>query len=195
MFENTTVILASQSARRKELLKYLFDNFEIIPSGADETPPDGIDAEDIPEILAVRKAMDIAKDHPDCLVIGCDTVVILDGKIYGKPHSMDDAFNMLRTLSGRTHKVVSGVCICFKGKTMSFSQTTLVTFYQLSDEDILRYINESSPLDKAGSYGIQDRGGLFVRSLEGDHYNVIGFPIARLRIELERLWQMLGNEA
>ena len=195
MFENTTVILASQSARRKELLKYLFDNFEIIPSGADETPPDGIDAEDIPEILAVRKAMDIAKDHPDCLVIGCDTVVILDGKIYGKPHSMDDAFNMLRTLSGRTHKVVSGVCICFKGKTMSFSQTTLVTFYQLSDEDILRYINDSSPLDKAGSYGIQDRGGLFVRSLEGDHYNVIGFPIARLRIELERLWQMLGNEA
>ena len=195
MFENTKVILASQSARRKELLKYLFDDYEIIPSGADETPPDGVDSEDIPEILAVRKAMDIAKEHTESLVIGCDTVVILDGKIYGKPHDMNDAFNMLRTLSGRTHKVVSGVCICYNGKTMSFSQTTLVTFYSLSDEDILRYINESSPLDKAGSYGIQDRGGLFVRSLEGDHYNVIGFPIARLKIELERLWHMLGNEA
>lgn len=195
MFENKKVILASQSARRKELLKYLFDDYEIIPSGADETPPDGIEAEAIPEILAVRKAMDVAKDHPESLVIGCDTVVIFDGKIYGKPRDTDEAFNMLRTLSGRTHKVVSGVCMCYGEKTMSFSQTTLVTFYSLSDKDILRYINESSPLDKAGSYGIQDRGGLFVRSLEGDHYNVIGFPIARLKTELERLWRMLGNEA
>lgn len=195
MFENTKVILASQSARRKELLKYIFDDYTVIPSNADETPPDGVDAEDIPEILAVRKALDIAKDYPDCLVIGCDTVVILDGKIYGKPNGMDDAFNMLRSLSGRTHRVVSGVCMCCKGKTMSFSQTTLVTFYQLSDNDIMRYISECSPLDKAGSYGIQDRGGLFVKSIEGDHYNVIGFPIARLKIELERFFGMIGNEA
>lgn len=186
MFDSVKVILASQSARRKELLKYIFDEFEIIPSGADETPPDGVEPEYIPEILAVRKATDVAKSHPDCLVIGCDTVVILDGVIFGKPHDIADAYKMLHTLSGRTHKVVSGVCICFNGRTMSFSQTTDVTFYPLSDTDIESYILESSPLDKAGSYGIQDRGGLFVKSINGDHYNVIGFPIARLKIELER---------
>lgn len=195
MFENRKIILASQSARRKELLKYIFEDFEIIPSNADETPPEGIEAEDAPEILAVRKALDVAKYYPDDLVIGCDTVVILDGVIFGKPADMDDAFNMLRSLSGRTHKVVSGVCICYRGKTMSFSQTTLVSFYPLSDEDIQKYIEESSPLDKAGSYGIQDKGGLFVRSLEGEHYNVIGFPIARLKLELERLWRLTESEA
>ena len=195
MFDNTKVILASQSARRKELLHYIFEDFDIIPSGADETPPDGTEPESIPEILAIRKAMDVARDHPDCLVIGSDTVVILDGVIFGKPHSVEEAFGMLSALSGKTHKVVSGVCICLNGKTMSFSQTTSVTFYPLSAEDILKYINESSPLDKAGSYGIQDRGGLFVKSLDGDHYNVIGFPIARLKIELERFEKLLGKGA
>ena len=195
MFDNVKVILASQSARRKELLKYLFEDFEIIPSGADETPPAGIEAENIPEILAVRKVTDVAKSRPDCLVIGSDTVVILDGNIFGKPHSIEDAQEMLRALSGRTHTVVSGVCMCYKGKTMSFSQHTDVTFYPLSDEEILRYIADSSPLDKAGSYGIQDRGGLFVKALSGDHYNVIGFPIARLKIELERFERMLKGGA
>ena len=186
MFDGVKVILASQSARRKELIQYIFEDFEVIPSDADETPPEGIDAEYIPEILAVRKATDVAKNRPDALVIGCDTVVILDGEIFGKPKSAEEAFIMLKRLSGRTHDVVSGVCLSFGGKTMSFTQKTKVTFYPLSDEDIMRYITESNPLDKAGSYGIQDRGGLFVKSLEGDHYNVIGFPIARLKIELER---------
>lgn len=190
MFENVNIILASQSARRKELLKYIFKEYDIIPSNADETPPVEADAESVPEILAVRKALDIAKTHNKSLVIGCDTVVILDGVIFGKPKSVDEAFSMLKTLSGRTHKVVSGVCICYEGRTLSFSQQTLVTFYPLSDGDIKRYLEESSPLDKAGSYGIQDSGGLFVKSIEGDHYNVIGFPIARLKIELERLWEM-----
>ena len=191
MFDDKKIILASQSARRRELIQYIFENFEVIPSNVDETPPEGVDAEYIPEILAVRKASDIAKSHPDALVIGCDTVVILDGVIFGKPADTTEAFLMLKALSGNTHEVVSGVCLCCGGKTMSFSQTTRVTFYQLSDEDILSYISESSPLDKAGSYGIQDRGGLFVKSIEGDHYNVIGFPIARLKIELERFEKLL----
>lgn len=195
MFDGKKVILASQSARRRELIQYIFDDFEVIPSDADETPPEGVDAEYIPEILAVRKAADVAKSHPDALVIGCDTVVILDGEIFGKPKSVEEAFLMLKRLSGRTHEVVSGVCLSFGGRTLSFTQKTKVTFYQLSDEDILRYISESSPLDKAGSYGIQDRGGLFVKSLEGDHYNVIGFPIARLKIELERFEKLLERSA
>ena len=191
MFEGVNVILASQSARRKELLKYLFDDFEIIPSGADETPPEGLEPESIPEVLSIRKALDVAKERHDSLVIGCDTVVILDGKIFGKPKDLADAADMLRTLSGRTHKVVSGVCLCCRGRTLSFSQRTEVTFYPLSEEDILGYITESSPLDKAGSYGIQDKGGLFVKAINGDHYNVIGFPIARLKIELERFEKLV----
>ena len=191
MFENTRVILASQSARRRELMSYLFDSFEIIPSGADETPPENIPPEDIPEVLAVRKAMYVAESCPDALVIGCDTVVVLDGVIFGKPKSTDEAFLMLKALSGNTHTVVSGVCLCCRKKTMSFTQKTLVTFYPLSDEDIKAYISESSPLDKAGSYGIQDRGGLFVEKINGDHYNVIGFPIARIKIELRRFEKIL----
>lgn len=195
MFDGKKVILASQSARRRELIQYIFNDFEVIPSNVDETPPEDVDAEYIPEILAVRKAADVAEAHPDALVIGCDTVVILDGVIFGKPADTAEAFSMLKAMSGKTHEVVSGVCICCGGKTMSFSQTTRVTFYQLSDKDILDYISESSPLDKAGSYGIQDRGGLFVKCIEGDHYNVIGFPIARLKIELERFEKLLERGA
>ncbi len=194
MFDGVKIVLASQSARRKELLKYLFEDFEIIPSGADETPPEGVSAEDVPEILAVRKARDVSQNMPDCLVIGCDTVVILDGVIFGKPHDLAEAADMLSSLSGRTHRVVSGVCFCYKGRTMSFSQTTEVTFYPLSAEDIIGYIAESSPLDKAGSYGIQDRGGLFVEKISGDHYNVIGFPIARIKAELKRFEKIIGGE-
>ena len=193
VFDGRKIILASQSARRRELLKYIFEDYEIIPSGADETPPEDVPAENVPEILAVRKAVYVAKDRPHDLVIGCDTVVILDGKIFGKPADLGEAREMLFELSGRTHRVVSGVCICCEGRTMSFSQTTEVTFYPLSAADIERYITEDSPLDKAGSYGIQDRGGLFVKELSGDHYNVIGFPIARLKIELERFEKLIGG--
>lgn len=193
MFEGKRIILASQSPRRRELLRYIFDEFEIIPSNADETPPKDVEAACVPEILAVRKALDVYKSHPDALVIGCDTVVILDGKIYGKPHDLAEAVSMLKTFSDRTQDVVSGVCLCCGGKTLSFSQLTKVTFYPLSEEEILRYFEKYPPYDRAGAYGIQDGGGLFVKSLSGEHYNVMGFPIARLNIELSRLWNMLES--
>ena len=192
MFDGRKIILASQSARRRELITYLFDYFDIIPSEADETPPENIPVEEIPEILAVRKASDVARRFPEALVIGCDTVVILDGVIFGKPADEAEAFMMLKSLSGRTHKVVSGVCFSCMGRTMSFSQTTDVTFYPLSDGDILKYITDFPPLDKAGSYGIQDRGGLFVEKISGDHYNVIGFPVPRINVELKRFEKLLG---
>lgn len=193
MFDGRKIILASQSARRRELMKYLFDDFEVRPSDADETAPEGVSAEEIPEILSVRKALAVAKDCPEALVIGCDTVVVLDGVIFGKPEDEAEAFLMLKTLSGRTHRVVSGVCMSCEGKTMSFSQVTEVSFYSLSDGDILKYIADCPPLDKAGSYGIQDKGGLFVREIRGDHYNVIGFPVARLKVELERFEKILKS--
>ena len=99
---------------------------------------------------------------------------------------------MLKALSGRVHTVVSGVCICYKGRTLSFTQKTAVEFYPISDEDIKEYILKSSPLDKAGSYGIQDEGRMFVKEISGDYYNVVGLPLARLNLEIKKLVRLLS---
>lgn len=114
--------------------------------------------------------------------------------ILGKPHTPDRAIGMLKTLSGRTHTVVSGVCICYKGKTMSFSQKTLVSFYELFEEEIRDYVQSCKPLDKAGAYGIQDKGGLFVREISGDYYNIVGLPVARLKREIDKLVSICERE-
>ncbi|HIT59126.1 MAG TPA: septum formation protein Maf [Candidatus Faeciplasma pullistercoris] len=187
-------LLASQSPRRAELMKYITDEFEILPSDCDETVPDGIEPEEIPELLAARKALSVSRLKKNRLVIGCDTVVIIDGVILGKPHTPDRAISMLKTLSGRTHTVVSGVCICYKGKTMSFSQKTLVSFYELFEEEIRDYVQSCKPLDKAGAYGIQDKGGLFVREISGDYYNIVGLPVARLKREIDKLVSICERE-
>lgn len=187
-------LLASQSPRRAELMRYIADEFEILPSDCDETVPDGIEPEEIPELLAARKALSVSRLKKDRLVIGCDTVVIIDGVILGKPHTPDRAISMLKTLSGGTHTVVSGVCICYKGKTMSFSQKTLVSFYELSEEEIRDYVQSCKPLDKAGAYGIQDKGGLFVREISGDYYNIVGLPVARLKREIDKLVSICERE-
>ncbi len=187
-------LLASQSPRRAELMKYITDEFEILPSDCDETVPDGIEPEEIPELLAARKALSVSRLKKDRLVIGCDTVVIIDGVILGKPHTPDRAISMLKTLSGRAHTVVSGVCICYKGKTMSFSQKTLVSFYELFEEEIRDYVQSCKPLDKAGAYGIQDKGGLFVREISGDYYNIVGLPVARLKREIDKLVSICERE-
>ena len=172
-------------------MKYITPDFEILPAECGENPPDGIEADEVPEFLAVQKALDVLKKRPDSLVIGCDTVVILNGEILGKPKDEDDAFRMLKALSGRVHTVVSGVCICYKGRTLSFTQKTAVEFYPISDEDIKEYILKSSPLDKAGSYGIQDEGRMFVKEISGDYYNVVGLPLARLNLEIKKLVRLL----
>lgn len=185
-------VLASKSPRRAELMKYITPDFEILPAECGENPPDGIEADEVPEFLAVQKALDVLKKRPDSLVIGCDTVVILNGGILGKSKDEDDAFRMLKALSGRVHTVVSGVCICYKGRTLSFTQKTAVEFYPISDEDIKEYILESSPLDKAGSYGIQDEGRMFVKEISGDYYNVVGLPLARLNLEIKKLVRLLS---
>lgn len=185
-------VLASKSPRRAELMHYIAPDFEILPAECGENPPAGIEADEVSEFLAVQKALDVSKKRPDSLVIGCDTVVILNGEIMGKPKDLEDAFRMLKALSGRVHTVVSGVCLCYKGKTLSFTQKTAVEFYPLSDEDILNYVRQSNPLDKAGAYGIQDKGGLFVKEISGDYYNVVGLPLARLNLEIKKLVRLLG---
>lgn len=191
MLENINVILASKSPRRRELMEYIKPEFEIIPSLKEEVLPEGLDIEDIPAFLAAQKALDIARDRFDSLVIGCDTVVTLGGVIMGKPKDEADAKAMLTRLSGRTHTVISGVCLCYKGRTMTFSEKTDVTFYDLTASEIDPYVAGGSPLDKAGAYGIQDSAALFVKKIDGDYYNVVGLPVAKLAKEIKTLIELV----
>lgn len=179
------IILASASPRRQELLKYAVSDFEISPADVDETIPDEIPSSDAAEFLAVKKAAYIAKSHPNDLVIGCDTIVVIDDTILGKPSGADDAFRMLYMLSGRTHNVITGVCFFKNGISMSFSETTSVIFYPLTGDEILSYVNTGEPFDKAGAYGIQGAGSMLVKGIIGDFFNVVGLPVARLKRELD----------
>ena len=182
------IVLASASPRRQELLKLIFEDFEVRPSNADETPPPNVNAEDIPRYLACVKADSIgALCGKDTLVIGCDTAVIVDGEVLGKPLNKDDAYRMLKMLSGREHKVITGCCIVFKEKRTCFSEETRVTFYELSDSDINSYISTGEPFDKAGAYGIQGYGALLVKGIDGDFFNVVGLPVSRLNREIRSL--------
>lgn len=178
-------ILASASPRRRELFGLISDDFRIVPSNAEETAPDGIAAENLPERLARLKAGDIAAKYPFDTVIGADTVVILDGKVLGKPENPEDAVRMLTALSGKRHKVITGCAVCKNGACRSFSSVTEVEFYPLDDREISDYVATGEPLDKAGAYGIQGRGALFVKSINGDYFNVVGLPVAVLRRFIE----------
>ncbi len=178
------IILASASPRRKELLGYAVKSFEVVPAEIDERLPRHIPAEKSAEYLAVKKAEHIAELYPESLVIGSDTVVIIDGEILGKPRDEADAERMLKLLSGKTHAVITGVCIIYGEKKKSFSEKTLVTFYPLSDEEIRGYIATGEPMDKAGAYGIQGAGCVLAEKINGDFFNVVGLPAARLRREL-----------
>ena len=178
-------ILASASPRRRELFGLISDDFRIVPSNAEETAPDGIAAENLPERLARLKAGDIAAKYPFDTVIGADTLVILDGKVLGKPENPEDAVRMLTALSGKRHKVITGCAVCKNGACRSFSSVTEVEFYPLDDKEISDYVATGEPLDKAGAYGIQGRGALFVKSINGDYFNVVGLPVAALRRFIE----------
>ncbi len=175
------IILASKSPRRKELLSLICDSFEIMPADIDETVPDGISTACSAEYTAKRKADAIEEDG---VIIACDTVVIIDGEILGKPSDRQNGFDMLRKLSGREHSVISGVALRYKNASLSFSQESKVKFLPLSDEEINDYLDSGEPFDKAGGYGIQGIGGVLIESFEGDFFNIVGLPVARLRKEL-----------
>lgn len=181
------IILASNSPRRKELLGGLGVDFEVrVMKGVDEAYPDTLPAKDVAEYISREKASvyDVADDE---LVITADTVVIVGDDILGKPKDADDAHRMLREISGRTHQVVTGVCLTTAKEQRSFSVVTDVTFKQLSDEEIDFYIRNHRPYDKAGAYGIQEWiGYIGVTGLNGSYYNVMGFPVQRVYEELTR---------
>lgn len=171
------LILASNSPRRRELLSKLNYTFDVVPADCDEFTNAANPADMVKE-LALRKALNVYKKNNDCCVIGCDTVVDLNGKVLGKPHSYDEAVAMLTELSGRTHKVHTGVCVMSARSVHLFVDMSLVTFDNLSDERIMKYVDTGSPMDKAGAYGIQDSG--FVKSIQGSYDNVMGLPTERL---------------
>lgn len=179
------IILASNSPRRKELLGGLGVDFEVrVMKGVDEAYPDTLPAKDVAEYISREKASvyDVADDE---LLITADTVVIVGDDILGKPKDADDAHCMLREISGRTHQVVTGVCLTTVKEQRSFSVVTDVTFKQLSDEEIDFYIRNHRPYDKAGAYGIQEWiGYIGVTGLNGSYYNVMGFPVQRVYEEL-----------
>ncbi len=178
------VVLASQSPRRKELLKLIFDNFQILPSNADETVPDNIGIESYCEYLAKIKARDIANDHPESLVIGADTIVVIDNTVLGKPSNREEAINMLKSLSGRTHSVYTGCFLILGEKNVSFTVKTDVTFYELTLDEITEYVDSGDCFDKAGGYGIQTKGATLVKEICGDYNNVVGLPVSKLKREI-----------
>ena len=171
-------ILASASPRRKEILGNAGFSFDIIVSDADENIGERLSPEEAVEELAKRKALSVWENNKDSVVFGCDTVVAVDGRILGKPEDDMEAFNMLRSLSGKIHTVSTGVCICSKYRTEVFSNTTQVEFYELSDETIRSYIESGEGRDKAGSYGIQGYGCVLVKEIKGDYFSVMGLPVS-----------------
>ena len=180
-------ILASASPRRRELLKRIVPHFDVEPASMDESAADVLPARQRPVFLAREKASLIARRHPGTLVLGCDTGVILGEQMLGKPADMAQARAMLEALSGRTHEVVTGCCLAQGSLTWCFRSTTRVTFYPLSSQQIETYTATDEPYDKAGGYGIQGAGAVFVRGIQGDYYNVVGLPLGALDRLLHRI--------
>lgn len=186
------LILASGSPRRKEILEKLGLHFDVLISDTDESTVDktGLPVNIYVQELALLKANASAAaiDEKDALIISADTVVSLDGEILGKPKNEDDAFAMLKKLSGRSHSVFTGVCVMRKRDMLGVCKSveTKVVFKELTDETIKRYIATGEPADKAGAYGIQGKGALLVNRIEGDYYNVVGLPVSCLADILEK---------
>lgn len=175
------MILASQSPRRKELLGFITSDFAVIPAAGEERIPEGASPEEAVLALSRQKAEEIFAEHKGETVIGADTVVAIDGEILGKPRDEAHAAEMLRKLSGRVHSVFTGVCVVFAdGSEECFAEETRVEFYELSEREIADYIATGDPMDKAGAYGIQEKGAANVKGIVGDFYNVMGLPVGRL---------------
>lgn len=188
------LILASASPRRCELLRELGIEFAVIPADITESNSEHLSPAELCQLNAHRKARMVAKKHPDQLVLGVDTMVCLGTTIFGKPADLADARRVLNQLQGKTHEVVSGVClVCLRShRERLFAISTRVTFRPLSQEEIDRYLAAINPLDKAGAYAIQEKGDMIIKEISGSYSNVVGLPLERLRVELER-WNLASK--
>jgi len=183
----TQWVLASASPRRQELLKLLLAHFEVVPSDVDES----LHADERPETMVTRlareKALAVRERRPSACIIGADTVVVCEEEILGKPASHEEAKSMLRQLSGKTHQVLTGVCLLYEDRLLVECSTTHVTFCHLTELEIENYVRSGEPFDKAGAYAIQGRGARFVERIDGCHFNVVGLPVSRLYQMMQRL--------
>ncbi len=188
--------LASQSPRRKQLLQLMGLEFQVLPSGVDEEACTETEPLRHVEALALAKALDVSKRVPEGIIVGADTVVVLDGEILGKPVDAADAVRMLKRLSGRIHQVYTGFAIVCQpeGRQVSGHEMTRVHFRHLQGWEIESYVATGSPLDKAGAYGIQDQSALFADRIEGCFYNVVGFPLTRFYLTLLKFWDEICRE-
>jgi septum formation protein len=179
---NAGIILASQSPRRRYLLKQVGLEFSVIPSSFDENSVTMTTPEPYARILAENKARVVSENHPEQWVIGADTIVVIDNKVLGKPGSDGEAREMLLRLSGKTHQVLTGYCVCCKSRNRSYSETvtTDVRFKNLSTAEIEWYIHTGEPFDKAGSYAIQGLGTFIVKCINGSYTNVVGLPVCEI---------------
>lgn len=188
------MILASASPRRKEILENFGFSFKTIVKNIDETSDKTRAEEKILEI-AEKKARAAAIDFPDENIVGADTVVVVDGKILGKPKDEKEVFSMLKSLSGRSHEVITAFSFININKNISYSdyEITKVYFKNLTDDEINWYINTKEPMDKAGAYGIQGKGAFFVEKIEGDFFSVMGFPLGKFVRFLNKTGFNLNN--
>lgn len=178
------LILASNSPRRKEIITDLGYDFICLPADIDENID--LKGEELVLELSKRKAEAVFKDHQESVVLGSDTIVYMNDKVYGKPKSIEDCFLMLKELSGKKHSVITGVTIINKEKEICFFDEAYVTFKELSDEEIYEYIDTKEPFDKAGGYAIQGIGKKLIKEYDGDFYTIMGLPKEMVRKNLEK---------
>src|SRR6266700_1154952 len=181
-----SIILASDSPRRAEMLRRAGLDFKVVPSDASEIHHEQLTAREVSQINAYRKARTVAKKFPDALVLGADTVVSLENALFGKPSTMEVAYEMLEKLQGRTHVVVTGICLLHlrSHRQRIFAESTAVTFRPLDAVKIRRYLTRVNPLDKAGAYAIQENRDQIIERVSGSYSNVVGLPMERLSAEL-----------
>lgn len=191
--QQARIVLASASPRRQELLRQVGIPFVVDPSAVSEEPEPGWSPAETAERLSERKAEEVARRHPDAdLVIGSDTVVVLEGRMLGKPEHEQDAVHMLKSLSGRTHEVMTGYALLGHDDRVSGVSVAEVRFRELDEEEIRRYVLTGEPMDKAGSYAIQGFGGLFVEEIHGDYPTIVGLPLARINRALRHFgWRVI----
>lgn len=183
----TQWVLASSSPRRRALLKLLLADFEVVPSDVDESIQIAESPEAIVARLAREKAVAVQERHPSACIIGADTLVVCEEQLLGKPASPDEARCMLRKLSGKTHQVLTGVCLLYLDTVSVECATTDVTFCELTEQEIENYLRSGEPFDKAGAYATQGLGARFVEKIDGCHFNVVGLPVSRLYKMMKRL--------
>lgn len=182
-----SIVLASGSPRRRELLEGLGLEFAIRPAKGEEVIEEGLGPDKIVCALSAAKAEEVARDFGEDIIIAADTIVYADGRVLGKPRTEAEAEEMLRLLSGRSHEVYTGVTVIGGGMTQSEAECTEVFFRELSAEEIRAYVATGEPMDKAGAYGIQGKASVFITGINGDYFNVMGLPLCRLGQMLKRI--------